>query len=234
MVLLFAQCEKELDPNDPVNIPDQNFLNALIEDGVDTNGDGLISYGEAQVVTTIDLDPDSVSVSKGKISSLEGLEAFINLEYLHCCSNRIQEFDVSENKELKVLVCWNHVGSNIQLLSLNVSKNTKLETISITGSQITNLDVSNCPSLHELILWYNQITNLDVSKNTKLSWLGLDGNLLSRLDISNNINLGPALGLSDMPTLSEVCVWTMPFPPEGLYIDTIGSPNVYFTTDCNQ
>jgi len=38
-----------------------------------------------------------------------------------------------------------------------------------------------------------------------------------------------------MPTLYEVCVWTMPFPPSGVYlgVDVTGSPNVCFETDCN-
>jgi len=36
-----------------------------------------------------------------------------------------------------------------------------------------------------------------------------------------------------MPTLEEVCVWTMPFPPEGFKLCADGSPNTYFTTDCS-
>jgi hypothetical protein len=39
--------------------------------------------------------------------------------------------------------------------------------------------------------------------------------------------------LDNMPTLLEVCVWEMPFPPEGVEIDTTGSPNIYFTTECS-
>ena len=248
--LLIIQCEKEPDPNDPVDIPDQHFLNALIEDGVDANGDGLISVGEAETVTTIYLDPDSVSKSKGKVSSLDGIEAFINLDTLHCCDNQVQELDLSANGELRVLICWNN-DKNVQLAHLNVSKNRKLEFISIPGNQLTDLDVSNCSSLHKLMCSYNRLTNLDVSKNTNLGRLWCDGNQLSRLDISNNINLGKPSGnepswivgiglplsLGDMPTLTEVCVWTLPFPPTGFYgfeIVTTGSPNIFFTKNCSK
>jgi len=35
-----------------------------------------------------------------------------------------------------------------------------------------------------------------------------------------------------MPELGAVCVWTIPFPPVEVTIDTTNSPNVYFTTDC--
>ena len=38
LILISAQCEKEpdpVDPNEPVNIPDPAFLDALIEEGAD-------------------------------------------------------------------------------------------------------------------------------------------------------------------------------------------------------
>jgi hypothetical protein len=41
------------------------------------------------------------------------------------------------------------------------------------------------------------------------------------------------LYLNDMPSLFEVCVWEMPFPPDDLELETTGSINVYYTTDCN-
>ena len=46
LALLFTQCDKD-DPINSVDIPDDAFLNALIEEGVDANGDGEISPAEA-------------------------------------------------------------------------------------------------------------------------------------------------------------------------------------------
>ena len=63
-----------------VNIPDANFLNALIEQGVDINADAMISYAEAEAVTNLD-------VSNSSISDLTGIEAFVNLTYLNCWNN---------------------------------------------------------------------------------------------------------------------------------------------------
>jgi hypothetical protein len=37
--------------------------------------------------------------------------------------------------------------------------------------------------------------------------------------------------IENMPTLSEVCVWSTPFPPAGVQVKKAGSPNVYFK-DC--
>jgi RHS repeat-associated protein len=38
--------------------------------------------------------------------------------------------------------------------------------------------------------------------------------------------------LSNMPTLNEVCVWEIPFPPASIDVIIDGSPNVHFTIDC--
>jgi hypothetical protein len=63
--------------------------------------------------------------------------------------------------------------------------------------------------------------------------LSCDGNLFTNLDVTNN-NAIEDLMLSSMPSLSKVCVWTMPFPPTGVTVDTTDSPNVYFTMDCGK
>ena len=51
-VVLLSQCEND-EPNPLVTIPDNNFLRALIDLGVDTNGDGIISTQEAEMVTSL-------------------------------------------------------------------------------------------------------------------------------------------------------------------------------------
>jgi len=155
LLVLFTQCEK-----DPVHvdIPDDAFLTALIERGVDTNGDNIISPAEAAVVTFL-------SVSRYDISDMTGIEAFINLDTLLCQSN--------------------------QLTSLDVSNNTELRNLGCARTQLTSLDVSNNFALEQL-------------------------------------------NISEMPSLHEVCVWEIPFPPEGVHVFTTGSPNVYFTTECSK
>lgn len=77
---------------------------------------------------------------------------------------------------------------------------------------------------------YNQQIN-PTANNTALESLVCYDNQLTILDVSNNTALGN-LYIGNMSTLSEVCVWTMPFPPEGFRLCAEGSPNVYFTMDC--
>jgi hypothetical protein len=60
-VVILNQCKKETGLG-PIIITDDNFLNALIELGVDTNGDGIISPDEAEVITNLDVSHDSIAV----------------------------------------------------------------------------------------------------------------------------------------------------------------------------
>ena len=62
--IVFIRCEKE---PEPITIPDDNFLNALIELGVDTNGDSIISPAEAEIITYL-------NVYRNNISDLTGIE----------------------------------------------------------------------------------------------------------------------------------------------------------------
>ena len=109
--VLFIQCEKEV-PH--IKIPDNHFQNALIEAGIDTDGDGQISHMEAEAVTSLRVSGDS-------ITDLTGIEKFINLDTLICSSNRLTSLDVSQINSLVYLGC-----SHNDLTSLDVSNNTLL------------------------------------------------------------------------------------------------------------
>lgn len=81
-----------------VNIPDIAFKNALIEEGIDTKGDGEIQVSEAEAVTIL-------SVGSREISSLEGIQSFVNLEELYCALNELTVLDLSQNVHLHRLDC---------------------------------------------------------------------------------------------------------------------------------
>jgi len=159
-----------------------------------------------------------------------------SLESLNCSGNPLISLDVSKNTSLSDLEC-----SNNQLGSIDVSNNAVLEDFYCVGNQLTSLDVLSNPLLRGLSCEENQLTDLDLSNNTALRYLSCGSNQLSYLDISNNTNLFMQynrgygrLDISDMPTLNEVCVWVIPFPPTDsvVFVDTTGSPNVYFTKEC--
>jgi len=184
--------------NPLVYIPDTAFLYALIEEGVDTNGDSLISYAEAEAVTSIDVSGEMEEFwggtlicgsNRGEIISLEGIETFINLDTLNCYCNSIESLDLSSNKALTYMDC----ASN-PLHSLDVSNNTVL----------TYLDCD----LRRLMCDCDQLTSLDVSNNTKLE----------ALDIYEMPSLGKVCHWD----------YLFPYLPDLIDVSYDNSPNVYF------
>ena len=237
--LILSTCEKKdngpnnTDPNpdDPVNIPDSVLLYALINHGVDTNGDSLISYSEARSVKSLIFGGCTPFwyPELGELADITGIEAFVNLDTLISRNIiGIEKLDLTNLTKLKYL----DIGGGVcgccgekkalyppgSMHNLNVTKCVLLEILICDRQSLTSLDVSNNPNL----------TYLDIGDNP--NW---EGNSITEFDLSNNINLTD-ITLSCIPTLNKVCVWTMPFPPAGVEVDTTGSPNVYFTTDCSK
>ena len=245
MVLIISTCEKKDDgpnPGDIVSIPDPAFLSALINEGIDTNGDSLISYAEAEAVDTLDVQgdrPEMFEIISYHISDMTGIQAFINLEALYCGDNDFGELDVSKNTKLKSLECYGYctfgVHSGGIMESLDISNNILLEHLNCTCQKIDSLNVTKNTELKELYCGGNSFTYLDISTNTDLHTLSLHAAVdLNTLNISNNTKL-TYIDLSWTKGLNEVCVWTLPFPPGGVSIDMGGEcPNVYFTTDCSK
>jgi Leucine-rich repeat (LRR) protein len=178
-----------------IDIPDTNFINALIEQGIDSNTDSLISIAEAEAITYL-------NVHNRNISSLTGIEAFINLDTLICSLNQLTSLDISNNTALIYLSCrYNKlpsldVSNNTALTflncswnllpSLNVSNNTALLRLDCLNNQLTSLNISTNLALTYLECSYNELTSLDVSNNTALLSLYCGSNQLTKLDVSNN------------------------------------------------
>ena len=73
--------------------------------------------------------------------------------------------------------------------SADLSKLTKLVSLSCHDCGLTSLDVSKCVNLEYLDCSFNSLTALDVSKNTKLHRLCCSYNNLKTIDVSKNTNL---------------------------------------------
>ena len=78
-----------------------------------------------------------------------------------------------------------------------------------------------------------EIKALDVTQNKSLKQLLCSKTNLEQLNISLNEKLR-VLWLENMPRLNKVCVWNLPFPPDGSFeLRADNSPNVYFTVNCD-
>ena len=96
--------------------------------------------------------------------------------------------------ELTHLYLW----ANHDLKSIDVSKNTKLEFLSVSHCKLTSLDVRNNRKLVELFVYNNQLTALDVRSNYMLKTLYCYENQITALDLSSNVSLED-LGVNDNP-----------------------------------
>jgi len=181
-------------------VPDDNFEQALIDQGYDTPPlDDNVPTANINIITTL-------NISYKAISDLTGIEDFTALEELNCQGNLLTVLDLSTNTSLRVLNC-----SSNNLTSLNIANNNSLEVLNCSGNSLNNLnvsnnialtdlncgdgnnfntiDVSNNTALQKLYCNALNLSNLNISNNTALVELSCAGNNLNNLDLSNNTNL---------------------------------------------
>jgi Leucine-rich repeat (LRR) protein len=217
MLLTTTGCQRDLPQEVPlVEIPDSAFLGGLVAAGADVDGDGQISYREAESTGSLVLPPSG-------ITDLTGIEAFVNLDSLTITLNPLNRLDLSKNTSLRYLSC-----TSCGLTGLDLSANRDLEYLDCGRNLLEELDVTRNLSLVTLVCNNNLLTSLDISANTELTKMISCGNRLGFLDISRNTGL-KLVGFDNMPMLTEVCVWILPFPPPGVTTLQEFSPNVVFT-----
>ncbi|WP_104734460.1 T9SS type A sorting domain-containing protein [Hanstruepera ponticola] len=190
-----------------VNIPDANFKNMLVngncvdtvgdrngDEDADTNDDGEIQVSEAEAVLKL-------NVSSRYIASLEGIEAFVNLQELTCWNNQLSTLNVSSLENLNYLNCANNdltilgednLPNNLSVLScsnnllttLEVNSLTNLNNLSCGQNQLTDLDLGNLINITNLNCYYNNLTNLILPLSSEFNLLDCSVNQLTSLDLS--------------------------------------------------
>lgn len=139
-----------------VDIPDANFKNALVNESVadlngdgnynsvvDTNNDGEIQQSEAEAVL-------GLNVEDRMITSVVGLQAFINLKVLFCNDNDLTALDVSALTALEVIGAWD-VDAMTQL---DLSNNPNLISIEADSNNLlTHLNIANGANENLVLMW---------------------------------------------------------------------------------
>ncbi|MFN0289971.1 T9SS type A sorting domain-containing protein [Pedobacter helvus] len=159
-----------------VNIPDANFKAALLAHSpkIDVNNDGKIQVSEAEAIV------GDINVIRKNITSLTGIEAFVNVTRLLCSNNNLTSLDVSKNTAITALGCDNN-----QLTALDLSENTALTSIGCMNNRLTSLDISKNIALTSLSCYNNLLATLDVSQNTLLTGLNFSSNPIQVIDMDN-------------------------------------------------
>lgn len=198
---ILVQCNADF--NEEIAIPDRLFLEELIDQNVDHNNDGSISYEEAEALEALSIWPSG-------ITDMTGIEAFINLDTIRVYMNPLVAIDLSKNRELKFIeliacelskldVSENHMLEYLDcssglamknyLTELDLSMNPLLKFLACKENQLSSLNVSDNPGLRELHCGYNLLTSLNLSYNTNLEVLSCTNNQLQHIDVSVNTEL---------------------------------------------
>ena len=117
-------------------IPDDNFEQALIDQGYDAILDNYVLTSNISNILEL-------NISYKNIKELTGIEDFENLQSLNCKNNIITNLDMSQNKQLKYLRC--HYNS---MQSLDLSGNPELEILNCRNNVIQDLHVDNNAKLN--------------------------------------------------------------------------------------
>ncbi|WP_250433779.1 matrixin family metalloprotease [Hanstruepera flava] len=159
-------------------IPDSNFESALEALGYDDiSGDGQVPTALIEVVT-------SLNVNSQSISDATGLEDFVALEELYIKSNNLTNLDLSTLVNLERI--W---ALNNSLISLDLSNNPLVRDIRVENNVLTSVDFSTLTQLTILQINSNELNEIDLSNNTLLERVRLQDNNLEELDFSNHPNI---------------------------------------------
>lgn len=173
--LQFSPCLNE------VFIPDANFKQAIIVNGVDANDDGFITYEEA-------LPVENLEVSYRNIEDFTGINAFKNLKLFRAEGNLATSFNFDTTGTIELLNL-----NNNQLSSINLAPLVALKSLELNNNQLNNLNLSTLKNLETLIAEGNDFTSINSDSCA----------LLNELNLNNNPNLS-VLNLKNNPLLNSI------------------------------
>lgn len=173
--LLFVLASAHLVSAQDVDIPDANFLQALIDEGVDTNGDGVIQVSEAQ-------DIRDLTFQYYQFASMEGLHEFENLETLFISGvSSLAEVNLEGFSALKLVQIQNShdvisitLNALSSLTTLRINYNLALTSISVSNSGKCDVTIDANRLLEQLQIFQpNGFMDFILTDNTVLSGLYL-------------------------------------------------------------
>ena len=137
-----------------------------------------------------------VSFWENDLTTLD-VRVLSNLQLLGISQNNISYIDISQNRDLREINFQNNrdaghpdYGITKGLLSLDISKNQKMERIYLTDNRLTSLDVSNNPNLTDIWAEGNKLQSLNLTKNPFLNMIIVNDNRLNYLNIKGTANRG--------------------------------------------
>lgn len=167
-----------LGPNGNTPIPDPAFEQWLIDNAHDDGSvDGSIPTINMCGVTTLD-------VSSSNITSLQGIEGFVDLVTLTCRDNDLTSLDVTAISSLEHLDCAQNDISTLDVTGLSA-----LDILDCSENLLTALDLTGLSGLQELTCSSNQLGILDLSPVSSITTLECNSNSLANLALAGLTSL---------------------------------------------
>ena len=162
---IYSKLIIDLDQISRTIISDQNFKTELYY--MDIAFHPFISYVFTEYINHI----TSLQLNYKDIDDFTGIEGFESLESFWCHHNNLTSLDVSQNHQLKELVCRDN-----QLTELIL--NPEMEELFANRNQLTDIVLTNCSNLKKLNLSSNNFQQLDLRNGNpyNITHLYLDNN----------------------------------------------------------
>ena len=189
-----------------IDFEDEHLLNALINKGIDTDGDGGISIEEAMSVRDLTLN----SYSNSMITSLKGLNYFKNLKNLglsyfsnitdfselgslkNLTELRLYEVNKMSDKsflnDLKKLKTLEIGYSGLEVLE-DIVQMKSLTNLNLIGNPLTSIKgIKNLINLNRLVLGDNNLSDFsELGELTELKWLYITGTNIEDISFVKNL-----------------------------------------------
>jgi len=162
-------------------------------DNFDKDKDDCLSLEEVMAVFAI-------NVNNQRLTLMEGIGYFKNLNQLHCTHNGLEVLDLTGLSNLRDLDCSNNDLTELDLTGLDSLRtvecsNNHLTELVLTGlsnlrilgcsiNDLENLDLRGLNNLYQLLCTRNALTKLNLTGLDKLELLTCFDNCLEKLDLT--------------------------------------------------
>ena len=134
------------------NFPDPVFRSLIMSYSYLDNNPVILTNAEISKINSLVYEHANYSPSNQNIKSLKGIEYLASLLELRCMNNDISSADLSKNSELMFLDL-----SGNKLTNIDLSKNTKLKALCLSDNQLTSLDLTKNTWLENVQIQVNQL-----------------------------------------------------------------------------
>ena len=153
-------------------------------EGFSIVGNNQILKEEAESINELDLSDPTGGSTIGHLDDLSGIENFINLKKLTVDRQSLRRVDLSKNTKLEFISIANN-----KLIEINLKNLEFLEELQLIGNQLETIDLSDNPYLKILRLGENYFSSFDLELTPRLNYLVLKSNPLTELKNLEDLNL---------------------------------------------